>query len=114
MSGMSISYYFPFRRIKIVHQSIAQDTKTARIDILPDCFVSEKFGPLMIFLKRWFTYNKITQGEMHEYQEKAIDYVTPSDCFFGRDKEILEQRHRTKAITMLQRRKIYRLFMMNA
>jgi integrase len=36
------------------------------------CFVSTKFGPLMIFLKRWFAYNKITQGEMHEYQEKAI------------------------------------------
>ena len=37
-----------------------------------ECFVSTKFGPLMIFFKRWFAYNKITQGEMHEYQEKAI------------------------------------------
>lgn len=36
MSGMSIAYYFPYRRIKIVHQSVAQDTKTARIDIGPD------------------------------------------------------------------------------
>ncbi len=36
MSGMSIAYYFPFRRIKITHQSVAQDTKTARIDIGPD------------------------------------------------------------------------------
>ena len=36
MSGMSIAYYFPFRRIKIVHQSVAQDTRTARIDIGPD------------------------------------------------------------------------------
>jgi hypothetical protein len=26
----------------------------------------------MIFLKRWFAYNKHTQGEMHEYKEKAI------------------------------------------
>ena len=39
---------------------------------MTDCFVSAKFGPLMIFLKRWFAYNKITQGDMHEYQEKAI------------------------------------------
>jgi hypothetical protein len=36
------------------------------------CFVSAKFGPLMIFLKRWFAYDKIAQGEMHEYQEEAI------------------------------------------
>ncbi|MBU1185813.1 MAG: ISL3 family transposase [Acidobacteria bacterium] len=33
---MSIAYYFPFRRIKIVHQSVAQDTRTTRIDISPD------------------------------------------------------------------------------
>jgi len=26
----------------------------------------------MIFLKGWFAYNKITQGDIHEYQEKAI------------------------------------------
>jgi len=24
--------------------------------IQPDCVVSAKFGPLMIFLKRWFVY----------------------------------------------------------
>jgi len=36
-----------------------------------ECFVSAKFGPLMIFLKRWFTYNKITQGDMHEYKEET-------------------------------------------
>ena len=42
------------------------------LDILQDCFVSAKFGPLMIFLKRWFVYNKITQGEMYEDQEKAV------------------------------------------
>ena len=35
------------------------------------CFVSAKFGPLMIFLKRWFAYNKITQGDMHEYKKEA-------------------------------------------
>jgi tetratricopeptide (TPR) repeat protein len=32
------------------------------------CSVSAKFGPHMIFLKRWFGYNKITQGDMHEYK----------------------------------------------
>jgi len=36
------------------------------------CFVSAKFGPLMIFLKRWFAYNETIRGEMHEYQEKVI------------------------------------------
>jgi hypothetical protein len=41
-------------------------------EALAYCFGSAKFGPLMIFLKRWIAYNKITQGEMHEYQEKAI------------------------------------------
>jgi hypothetical protein len=39
---------------------------------LYDCFVSAKFGPLMIFLKRWFAYNETMRGEMHEYQEKVI------------------------------------------
>jgi hypothetical protein len=37
------------------------------------CFVSAKFGPFMMFLKRGFTQNKITGGGMHEYQE--IDIV---------------------------------------
>jgi len=36
------------------------------------CFVSTKFGPLMIFLKRWFADNETMRGEMHEYQEEAI------------------------------------------
>ncbi len=44
---------------------------------------------------------------------EAIDNVTPGDRFFGRDKEILEQRQRTKTETMSQRREIYRLFLMN-
>ena len=48
----------------------------------------------------------------HRYYE-AIDNVTPSDRFFGRDKEILEQRQITKAETMDLRRKLYRLFMIN-
>jgi hypothetical protein len=26
----------------------------------------------MIFLKRWFAYNKIMQGDIYEYQEKTI------------------------------------------
>lgn len=48
----------------------------------------------------------------HRYHE-AINNVTPSDRFFVRDKEILEQRRRTKTETMRQRREIYRLFMIN-
>ena len=48
----------------------------------------------------------------HRYHE-AINNVTLSDRFFGRDIEILEQRRKTKAETMRQRREIYRLFMIN-
>ncbi len=48
----------------------------------------------------------------HRYHE-AIDNVTPSDRFYGKDKEILEQRQRTKTETMSQRRKIYRSFLIN-
>jgi putative transposase len=44
---------------------------------------------------------------------EAIDNVTPSDRFFGRDKEILEQRQRIKAETMRQRKELYRDFMIN-
>ena len=36
------------------------------------CFVSAKFGPLMIFLKRWFAYTETTFGGMYECQEEAI------------------------------------------
>lgn len=48
----------------------------------------------------------------HRYHE-AIDNVTPSDRFYGKDKEILKQRQRTKTETMYQRRKIYRSFLIN-
>ena len=40
--------------------------------VIATCFVSSKFGPLMIFLKRWFGYTKTTFGGMHEYQEEVI------------------------------------------
>ena len=48
----------------------------------------------------------------HRYHE-AIDNVTPSDRFYGKDKEILNQRQRTKTETMSQRRKIYQSFLIN-
>ena len=46
-------------------------------------------------------------------EQETIDNVTPSDRFYGKDKEILEQRQRTKTETMNQRRKIYRSFLIN-
>ena len=49
----------------------------------------------------------------NERYHEAIDNVTPSDRFFGRDKEILEQRQRTKTETIHQRREMYRSFMIN-
>ena len=49
----------------------------------------------------------------NQRNHEAIDNVTPRDRFFGRDKEILEQRQRTKMKTIRQRRKIYCLFLMN-
>jgi len=49
----------------------------------------------------------------NERYHEAIDNVTPSDRFFGKEKEILEQRQRTKTETMRQRREMYRLFMIN-
>jgi len=48
----------------------------------------------------------------HRYHE-AIDNATPTGRFFGRDKDILKQRRKTKAETMSQRREIYRLFIIN-
>ncbi len=49
----------------------------------------------------------------HRYHE-AIDNVTPSGRFYGKDKEILKQRKTTKTETMYQRRKIYRSFLINS
>jgi len=46
----------------------------------------------------------------HRYHE-TIDNVTPSDRFYGKEKEILKQRQKTK--TMYQRRKMYRSFLIN-
>jgi hypothetical protein len=48
------------------------DQRSESIVFCENCFVSSKFGPLMIFLKRWFGYTKTTFGGMHEYQEEAI------------------------------------------
>ena len=50
--------------------------------------------------------------DLCRYHE-AIDNVTPSDRFFGRDMKILEQRRRIKTETMRQRKEIFRLFMIN-
>jgi len=42
------------------------------------CFVSAKFGPLMIFPERWIAYNKTKQKDIYECQdalcEKAIKH----------------------------------------
>jgi len=59
---------------------------------------------------------RITEWVDHYNNQRyheAIDNVTPSDRFFGRDMKILEQRQRTKAETMRQRREIYRSFLVN-
>ena len=37
---------------------------------MPDCFVSTKFGSLMIFLKLWFAYKK---AKPIEHYEKSLD-----------------------------------------
>jgi transposase len=42
MSALSIAYYFSFRRIRLVHQSITQDTQAAHISIVPD----KRFRPI--------------------------------------------------------------------
>ena len=43
-----------------------------------NCFVSTKFGQLVMFAKLWFAYNKAKQGDNHECQdalcEKAIEH----------------------------------------
>jgi hypothetical protein len=58
-------------------------------------------------IKEWVDY--YNNQRYHE----AIDNVTPNDRFYGKDKEILKQRQRTKTETMSQRKKIYRSFLIN-
>jgi hypothetical protein len=43
MSGVSISPYFPFRRIKIVKQTVEPDRIQAIIDVVPD----QRFQPVV-------------------------------------------------------------------
>jgi hypothetical protein len=56
--------------VEIKREKLPREALTQAIDYA--CVVSAKFGPLMIFLKRWFAYTKTTLGGMHEYQEEAI------------------------------------------
>jgi hypothetical protein len=51
-------------------------------------------------IKEWVEYYN-----NHRYHE-AIDNVTPSDKYFGRDQEILEHRKKTKTETMKRRRRL--------
>lgn len=45
MSGVSIAPYFPFRRIKIINQSVLVDASEARIQVKPD----KRFQPICHF-----------------------------------------------------------------
>ena len=67
--------------------------------ILLDLYYSPK--ELEVRIGEWVDYYN-----NHRYHE-AIDNVTPSDKYFGLDREILEQRKKIKAKTMKQRRKYY-------
>ena len=84
----NIKYFEAFRKRNITSFEIEDEDKITHLfnDLIvvlqiasgkskgkksPVCFVSAKFGPLMIFSKRWFAYNKITQGDMHEYKEET-------------------------------------------
>jgi len=49
----------------------------------------------------------------HRYHE-AIDNVTPSDKYFGRDKEILKNRMKIKKQTIQERRKINKMIMLES
>ena len=42
MSTLSIAAYFPFRRVRITHQSVAAQADLAMIDVVPD----ERFRPV--------------------------------------------------------------------
>jgi alpha-L-fucosidase len=49
----------------------------------------------------------------HRYHE-AIDNVTPSDMYFGRDKEILKNRMKIKKQTIQERKKINKMIMLDS
>ncbi len=49
----------------------------------------------------------------HRYHE-AIDNVTPSDKYFGRDKEILKKRMKIKKQTIRERKKINKMIMIES
>ncbi len=49
----------------------------------------------------------------HRYHE-AIDNVTPSDKYFGRDKEVLKNRMKIKKQTIRERRKINKMIMLES
>ena len=47
-----------------------------------------------------------------QVNHEAIDNVTPSDKYFGRDKEILKNRMKIKKQTIRERRKINKMIML--
>jgi hypothetical protein len=49
----------------------------------------------------------------HRYHE-AIDNVTPSDKYFGKDKEILKNRRKIKKQPIRERRKINKMIMLES
>ncbi len=72
----------------------------------------------LILLDIYYSPEKLTERisqwvnyyNNHRYHE-AIDNVTPSDRYFGRDREILRQRERTKKLTMKQRRRVNKMIL---
>lgn len=66
--------------------------------ILLDLYYSPR--ELEIRIGEWVEYYN-----NHRYHE-AIENVTPSDKFFGRDQEILKQRKKTKTETIKLRRRL--------
>jgi putative transposase len=69
----------------------------------------------LILLDLYYSPSELT-GRIREWVDyynnrryhEAIDNVTPSDKYYGRDLEILERREKVKAETMKMRRKFYR------
>ena len=71
----------------------------------------------LILLDNYYSPEKLIEqiGRWVEYYNnyryhEAIDNVTPEDRFYGRDREVIEQRKITKMKTMTLRRKINRNF----